>query len=90
MEVVLDIAREYFSGDTKPDRLEELSSYLEDVGIAQEHIRAKAMQLCGGDVAMFNRMATSCESTLRLLRKELERRPGSQDAAIASPSLAPK
>jgi hypothetical protein len=86
----LEIARDCYSGHTNSDKMEEITTYLEHLGITQEHIRAKAMQLCGGDVAMFNRMSTSCETTLRQLRKELERRPEVKNDPVASPSLVPK
>jgi hypothetical protein len=50
-----------------------------------EQIRAKAMQLCGGGVLMFNRMETNCETSLRMLRKENDRRPAVENANTREP-----
>ena len=36
--------------------------------------------LCGGGVLMFNRMETNCETSLRMLRKENDRRPAVENA----------
>ena len=70
----LDLAKEYYDGDTKPARLKELTDILDRFGISEELIRAKAMQLCGNDLAMFSRMRAHCEAALRNLQKESERR----------------
>lgn len=87
-DAAMEIAREYYGGHANPKRMDEIDSLLVTLGIGKEHIRAKAMQLCGADISMFNRMATSCETAIRQLRKEL--RPQSQNDIIASPSLVPK
>jgi hypothetical protein len=68
------MARDYYSGEAKPKKMEEMDSRLAQYGITAEQIRAKAMQLCGGGVVMFNRMETNCASSLRMLRKENDRR----------------
>jgi hypothetical protein len=65
-----EIARDYYSGYAKPKRLEEVETRLAVNGISPEQIRAKAMQLCGGGISMFNRMEINCETSLRMLRKE--------------------
>jgi hypothetical protein len=49
-------------------------------GISEEQIRAKAMQLCGGGISMFNRMETDCETSLRMLQKENDRRISAENA----------
>ena len=81
----LEVAREYYGGAAEPKRLEEIDCLLAQLEITPAHIRAKAMQLCGSDIAMFNRMSSSCEISLRQLRKELEGRPGVQNDPVISP-----
>jgi hypothetical protein len=68
------MARDYYSGDAKAKRMEEIETRLAVNQISQEQIRAKAMQLCGPGLSLFNRMETSCENSLRMLRKENNRR----------------
>ena len=68
------MARDYYSGDAKAKRLEEIETRLAVNQISQEQIRAKAMQICGSGISMFNRMETNCEASLRMLRKENTRR----------------
>jgi hypothetical protein len=70
------IAREYFGGEARPKRLQELETRLAVHAISPEQVRAKAMQICGGTISMFNRMEESCAASLRMLRKEYVRRPG--------------
>jgi hypothetical protein len=70
-----EMARDYFSGESNNKRLEEVETRLAVLSISTEQIRAKAMQLCGNGVLMFNRMETNCETSLRMLRKESDRRP---------------
>jgi len=60
--------------------VEAVELRLAQYGITVEQIRAKAMQLCGGGVLMFNRMETNCETSLRMLRKENDRRPAVENA----------
>ena len=60
--------------------MEAVELRLAQYGITVEQIRAKAMQLCGGGVLMFNRMETNCETSLRMLRKENDRRPAVENA----------
>jgi hypothetical protein len=62
-------------GESNNKRLEEVETRLAVLSISTEQIRAKAMQLCGNGVLMFNRMETNCETSLRMLRKESDRRP---------------
>jgi hypothetical protein len=68
------MAREYYNGEAKPKKMEEIGSLLARYGITVEQILAKAMQLCGAAVSMFNRMEASCETSLRTIRKENDRR----------------
>jgi hypothetical protein len=75
-----ETARDYYSGEAKAKRMEEIETRLAQHGITAQQIRAKAMQLCGGAVLMFNRMETNCETSLRMLRKENDRRPVAGDA----------
>jgi hypothetical protein len=69
-----EMAREYYSGDLKPQKIEKIELRLTQYAITQEQIRAKAMHHCGAGVVMFNRMETNCASSLRMLRKENDRR----------------
>jgi hypothetical protein len=50
------MARDYYSGNADDKRLKEIKCLLEIHGITDEQIRAKAMELCGGGISMFNRM----------------------------------
>jgi len=65
--------------------VEAVELRLAQYGITVEQIRAKAMQLCGGGVLMFNRMETNCETSLRMLRKENDRRPAIENANTREP-----
>jgi hypothetical protein len=81
------MARDYYSGNAGRKDLDELEDQFSRYGITNEQIRAKAMQLCGSGVLLFNRMETNCETSLRQLKKEYGRRlaaenakkPGSED-----------
>jgi hypothetical protein len=73
-EAAATTAREYYNGEAKPKKMEEIDSLLAQYGITEEQIRAKAMQLCGPAISMFNRMEASCETSLRMIRKENDRR----------------
>jgi len=75
------MARDYYSGNADAKRLKEIKSLLEIHGITDEQIRAKAMELCGGGISMFNRMEANCETSLRMLRKENVRRSSDEDNA---------
>lgn len=68
------LARDYYSGEAKLKRVKEVELLLAQYEITPEQIRAKAMQLCGGGVLMFNRMESHCETSLRMLHKENDRR----------------
>jgi len=68
------MAREYYSGETKPKRQDELDTLLSVHVISPEQIRARAMELCGSTISAFARMEASCASSLRMLRKEIVRR----------------
>ena len=69
------MAQEYYGGNATSKRMNELDTLLAVHGISPEQIRAKAMQLCGGSIQLFNKMEMHCENFLRLLRKENDRRP---------------
>jgi hypothetical protein len=68
------MARDYYSGEAKANRMREIESLLVQYGITPEQILAKAMQLCGGGVLMLNRMVSDCETSLRMLQKDNDRR----------------
>jgi hypothetical protein len=68
------MAREYYSGEAKPKHQEELDTLLCVHAISPEQIRAKAMEICGSTISLFNRMEASCASSLRMLRKEIVHR----------------
>ena len=74
-DAATEMARDYYSGKADRKRTDEVDLRLAIHMISPEQIRAKAMQLCGNGVLMFNRMETSCETSLRMLRKENDRRP---------------
>jgi hypothetical protein len=67
------MARDYYS-ETKAEKVKEVDFLLALYRITAEQIRAKAMQLCGGSILMFNRMETDCETSLHKLQKENDRR----------------
>jgi hypothetical protein len=64
------MAMKYFSTDPKERR--EVTSLLAQHGITASEIQAKAAQLEGPGVLMFDRMVAARESGRRLLRKEAE------------------
>jgi hypothetical protein len=68
-------ARDYYSGEADGTRIEAIGTRLAQYGITAEQILAKAMQLCGPGISMFNRMEAHCETSLRMLRKENDHRP---------------
>jgi hypothetical protein len=68
------MAREYYSGEAKPKRQEELDTLLCVHAISPEQIRARAMEICASTISMFNRMEASCASSLRMLRKDIVHR----------------
>jgi hypothetical protein len=74
-DAATETARDYYSGEAKPSKLEAVELRLVQNGITAEQIRAKAMHLCNGGVLMFNRMEIHCETSLRMLQKENDRRP---------------
>src|SRR5258708_11906878 len=78
-DLASEMARDYYGGATKGKKMEELEARLAQYGITPEQIRAKAMQLCGASVLMLNRIGTNCETSLRTLRKENERRSAVND-----------
>jgi hypothetical protein len=69
------MARQYYNGSATPKEMEKVEILLAQYSITDEQIRAKAMQICGPGISMFNRMETNCETSLRVLRKEHDRRP---------------
>jgi hypothetical protein len=86
-----EMAREYYSGDTRAKEMEAVELRLAQWGITPEQIRAKAMQLCGVGLHMLDRMGTNCETSLRVLRKDNDRRSAVQNNAhSAGPDEAQK
>jgi hypothetical protein len=75
-----EMARDYYSGEANPKQVEAMELRLAQYGITTEQILAKAMQLCGSGISMINRMEASCETSLRTLRKENDRRPAAENA----------
>ncbi len=73
-DVAATLARDYYCGEAKLKRVKEVELLLAQYEITPEQIRAKAMQLCGGGIAMFARMESHCETSLRMLQKENDRR----------------
>jgi hypothetical protein len=69
-----EMARDYYSGEAKTKRIEEVELCMAVHRISQEQILAEAMKLCGNSVQSFSRMETHCENSLRMLRKESDRR----------------
>ena len=69
----MKMARDYYSGSACPKEMEKVELLLAQCGITEQQIRAKAMQICGPIISMFNRMETNCETSLRILRKEHNR-----------------
>jgi hypothetical protein len=82
------IALDYFSTDPKEKKA--INAQLVQYGITIEMIEAKAMQIAGGGLLIFDRLIGNRETSRRLLRKELERRSELHDNAVASPSVVPK
>jgi hypothetical protein len=68
------MAREYYGGEAKPKRLDELETLLSVHAISPEQIRARAMEICSSTVSALSRMEASCASSLRTLRKEIVHR----------------
>jgi hypothetical protein len=87
-EIAATIALDYYSTDPKEKKA--IVAQLVQYGITIEMIEAKAMQIAGGGLLMFDRMIGNRETSRRLLRKELERRSESQNNGVASPSVVPK
>jgi hypothetical protein len=81
-DAATEMARDYYSGKADAKRMAEMDFRLAVLGISTEQIRAKAMQLCGNGVLMFNRMETNCETSLRMLRRENDRRPVVETAKV--------
>ena len=80
----IEMARNYYGGDASTTEMKKMEESFARFGITPEQIRAKAMQLCGAGVLMLNRMGTNCESALRILRNENERRSVINDNAGAA------
>jgi hypothetical protein len=79
------MARDYYSGEADNKREKELEFHLAVHGISSEQIRAKAMQLCGSSIQLFIGMQSHCENSLRMLRKERDRRPAIEVPNVSDP-----
>jgi hypothetical protein len=66
-----DLSDKYLRGGAKGQK--EVLALLAQRGITIEQLQAKAAQLEGNGLAMFDRLVTSRESGRRILRKEAER-----------------
>jgi hypothetical protein len=84
-----EMARDYYS-EAKVEKVKAVDLLLALYAISAEQIRAKAMQLCGGGILMFNRMETDCETSLRMLQKENDRRLAAENTKVrgSAPSAA--
>jgi hypothetical protein len=71
-EFPVDIAKRYYTGDSATKKA--TAARLAGWGITDDQIRAKAMQLCGGGLQLFERMGMNRENSRRILRKEIEGR----------------
>jgi len=87
-EIAATIALDYYSTDPKEKKA--IVAQLVQYGITIEMIEAKAMQIAGGGLLIFDRLIGNRETGRRLLRKELEQRSESQNNGVASPSVVPK
>jgi hypothetical protein len=76
-DVPEQMALKYFSTD--PEEREEVTSLLAQHGITASELHAKAAQLEGPGVLMFDRMVAARVNGRRMLRKEAERDGGRQD-----------
>jgi hypothetical protein len=79
-DAATELARNYYNGEATPKEEEKMECRLAQYFISPEQIRAKAMQICGPDVLIFNRMETHCEASLRMLQKESDRRNAVESA----------
>ena len=64
----------------------ELTSLLDQYGITEEQIRAKAIERCGSSIQMFKRMEDNNDKCIRRTLKEHERRAARQTEESADPS----
>jgi hypothetical protein len=71
VDLAEDLSHKYFNGDAKGRK--EVMSELAQHGITTAQLQAKATQLEGGGLALFDRLVSTRESGRRLLRKETER-----------------
>ena len=70
-------AKQYFSAN--PQERKEIISLLAQYGITPSELLAKAAQLESNGVLMFERLVIARTNGRRVLRKEAERFPASQD-----------
>jgi hypothetical protein len=71
-------AVKFYSGDPKAKK--EVTAVMAQYGITEAMIQAKAMQLIGGTLQLFDRMISNRENARRSLRKEQEKRAPTNDA----------
>ena len=74
----------FYSADPKAKK--EVTAVMKKYGITEAMVQAKAMQIIGGTLQLFDRMIINRESSRRILRKENERR---LSVADNSPPLDP-
>jgi hypothetical protein len=70
--IPIAISRQYFSTNSKEKKKADL--FLAEHGVTIERIQAKAMEIVGGTLQMFDRMVNNRQSSRRMLRKDYERR----------------
>jgi hypothetical protein len=68
-----------FYGDD-PKAKKEVAELMSQFGITEAKIQAKAMQIVGGPLQLFDRMIGNRENARRNLRKEQERRAAANDS----------
>jgi hypothetical protein len=67
----------FYSADPKAKK--EVTAVMTQYGITEAMVQAKAMQIIGGTLQLFDRLITSRQSSRRILRKENERRLSDAD-----------
>jgi hypothetical protein len=68
----------------------EVTAVMTQYGITEAKVQAKAMQIIGGTLQLFDRMIMHRESSRRILRKENERRLSVADNVPAASDLVEK
>jgi hypothetical protein len=70
-------AVKFYSADPKVKK--EVTAVMAQYGITEAKVQAKAMQIIGGTLQLFDRMISNRENARRNLRKEQEKRAATKD-----------